>query len=145
MDNLKEYNDFCHSLSEGSILYNLDFTNRWSQYLLVVNVSRVKINDFKTYTVLMLGLKKENGVFKSKNIRISFTPDYAYMIPFLKYVGRCDYQLAPIISKVNINTGLTAIYGSTNLSKYTESLHIRKPRQKKYDKSGTVIIKKSGN
>ena len=58
---LEEYNRFCGNLKEGCILYNIDSTNSWGDYLLVVNISAVKVEGIKTYTVLLLGLKKDKN------------------------------------------------------------------------------------
>lgn len=136
------YNDFCHSITEGSILYNIDATNLWGDYLLVVNKAVIHVNEIKTYSLLLLGLRKDGNQYVPRNLRISVTPDYAGRIPFLKQVGVCKYKLLPVLKDVDINTGLVAVYSSTDLHKYTKKLNIRKPKKKKYDKEGKPTIKK---
>ena len=139
------YNRFCSNLKEGYVLYNVDSTNLWGDYLLVVDIIPVRIGNNKTYTVLLLGLKKENGVFKTRNLRIKLTPDHAKNIPFLKYVGHCNFDLQIEMSNVNINTGLVTVYGQTDLHKFATNLSIRKPRKNKYGKDGKLIIKPTSN
>jgi hypothetical protein len=139
------YNSFCHNVNEGSILYNIDSTNSWGEYLLVVNKQTIHIDNIKTYTLLLLGLKKEEGQYKPRNIRISITPDYAKKVLFLKQVGYCKYDLLLSLSDVNVNVGLVTVYGSTDLHKYSQKLHIRKPQRKMYGNDGSPIIKKLNN
>lgn len=138
---LSDYNTFCHNLKEGCILYNVDSTNAWGNYLLVANI--IPVND--TYTVLLIGLKKEDGKFKTRDVRINLTPDYAKNIPFLKYVGLCEFQLIPALSKINVNQALITVYGSTDLRKFNKKADLRKPRVRRYDKSGTPVIKTTKN
>lgn len=142
---LKNFNKFCSNLREGTILYNIDSTNLWGDLLLVVNISTVKIDKMSTYTVLMLGLKREEGKFVPRNLRIKFTPDYASSIPFLKYVGYCKYQLVPKLEDVNVNLGLLTVYSNTDLRKFTKTSSVRKPRKRKYGNDGELIIKKANN
>lgn len=142
---LKNFNKFCSNLREGTILYNIDSTNLWGDLLLVVNISTVKIDKIKTYTVLMLGLKREEGKYVPRNLRIKFTPDYASSIPFLKYVGYCKYQLVPHLEDVNVNLGLLTVYSNTDLRKFTKTSSVRKPRKRKYGNDGELIIKKANN
>lgn len=142
---LGAYNDFCKDLREGSVLYNIDPTNLWGDYLLVANKSVIHVGNVKTYSILLLGLKKEDGVYKSRNMRISLTPDLAPRIPFLKYVGFCKFELLPVLKGTDINVGLVAAYGSVDLHQLTKRLHIRKPQKHKYDKDGKPIIRKCNN
>ena len=142
---INTYNQFCGNLREGYVLYNVDSTNLWGDYLLVADVISVRVGACKTYTVLLLGLKKEDGVFKPKNLRIKLTPEHAKNIPFLKYVGRCNFNLIPEMSDVNINTGLVTVYGQADLHKFAQGLSIRKPRKQKYGKDGKLIIKPTSN
>lgn len=139
------YNSFCKGLKEGTILYNVDSTNCWGDYLLVVNKTSIQIGSVKTYTVLLLGLKKEDSVFKSRHLRISMTPDYASHVPFLKYVGYSKFELLPVLKDVDVNMGLVAAYGTTDLRKYAQRLSIRKPQSRRYDKDGKPVIKKPSN
>lgn len=142
---LNIYNDFCRNLKEGNILYNVDYTNHWGEYLLVANIATFIFEGMKTYTALLIGLKKEGSKLTPYNLRIKFTPEHIDHIPFLKYVGRCDYQLVPKIENLELNLGLATIYGSIDLHKYTKKLSIRKPRNRKYGNDGHLIIKKASN
>lgn len=142
---LKAFNDFCGNLREGAVLYNVDSTNLWGEFLLVVNITTVVIERKRTYAVLMIGLKKDEGKFIPKNLRIKLTPDYAPNIPFLKYVGHCNFQLIPDLKDVNVNLGLVTVYSNIDLWKYKEKLATRKPRRRKYGKDGKLIIKKAEN
>ena len=139
------YNDFCRNITEGSILYNVDCTNLWGDYLLVANKAVIRVGNAKTFALLLLGLEKENGHYKPRNLRISMTPDHANRIPFLKYVGYCKFELLPVLNEVNVDVGLVSIFGETDLHKYTQKLNIRKPQNRKYDKDGNPIIKKLNN
>ena len=56
------YNNFCKNITEGSILYNMDITNLWGDYLLVVQKTIIRIGKMKTYSLLLLGLKKRRWV-----------------------------------------------------------------------------------
>lgn len=141
--NLDSYNDFCKNLREGSILYNINKTNSWGEYLLVANIATVVFDTIKTYSMLLLGLKKRGNEFIARNIRIKITPDCSENIPFLKYVGRCNYTLIPEIKDANVNVGLAAVYGETDLHKYAKKLSIRKPSIHKYGKDGKPIILKN--
>ena len=139
------YNKFCSNLQEGYILYNIDSTNLWGDYLLVVNITSLKFSNVSTYSVLLIGLKKEKGKLKTRNLRIKLTPEYAKNIPFLKYIGCCKFNLIPELSDVDINVGLVAVYGQTDLHKFATNLSIGKPRKRKYGKDGKLIIKKTDN
>lgn len=140
---LDEYNSFCKVLEAGMILYNLDSTNLWGDYLLVASVSIVRIGNAMSYVVLLIGLKKEEGKYVSRNFHIQLTYDYANITPFLKPVGYCSFFLQPVISDININVGLVTVYANTDLHKYTTKLSISKPRRRKYGKDGNLIIKKN--
>ena len=71
--------------------------------------------------------------------------DYAKKVLFLKQVGYCKYDLLLSLSDVNVNVGLVTVYGSTDLHKYSQKLHIRKPQRKMYGNDGSPIIKKLNN
>ena len=139
------YNQFCENLSEGAILYNVDNTNSWGDYLLVANKTLIKIGEIKTFTLLLLGLSKIKEKFTLRNLRIKLTPDYAASIPFLKQVGQCHFRLIPEIKDINVNKGLAVVYGNVNLWKFKQKLSIRKPKVRKYGKDGKLIIKKIEN
>lgn len=140
-----EYNSFCKDLREGTVLYNMVSTNQWGEYLLVANVTPIKVNDTKTYTVLLLGLKKIDGQYIPRNLSISLTPDYVSYVPFLKPIGYCKFNLIPVLEEVNIKAGLAAVYSNTDLHKFASKLSIRKPRNHKYDRDGKPVIKKPSN
>lgn len=142
---LEEYNRFCKDMHEGNILYNVDKTNSWGEYLLIVNIATVIYNGVKTYSMLLLGLKKKGKEFLSRNIKIKITPDFARNIPFLKYVGHCTFNLVPQLKEVNVNLGLATIYGEIDLKKYVQKLTTRKPKQRKYSADGSPIVKRTDN
>lgn len=142
---LGAYNDFCKDLREGSVLYNIDPTNMWGDYLLVVNKSIIRVGNAKTYSVLLLGLKKEDGVYKTRNMRISLTPDYAPYVSYLKHVGFCKFELLPVLKDTDIKAGLVAAYSNVDLHQFTKRLSIRKPQRHKYDRDGKPIIRKCNN
>lgn len=142
---LEKYNSFCKELRAGHVLYNMDSSNGWGEYLLVASITSVNVGDVRTYTVLLLGLRKQEGEFVPHHLCISMTPDYANHVPLLKHVGYCRFSLIPLLEEVNINTGLAAVYGNTDLHKFATKLSIRKPRNRKYDKDGNPVIRKPGS
>jgi hypothetical protein len=144
-DELAEYNRFCKALSEGTILYNLDSTNLWGDYLLVVNKCSVTVNDCKTYTVLLIGMKRVKDNFTFRNLRIKLTPEYAANIPYLKYVGMCNFLLVPDIYDVKVNQALIATYEDSDIYKYNKKLGGHRPRRHKYDKDGNPVLKSIKN
>lgn len=140
---LDEYNSFCNDLKAGMVLYNLDSTNQWGDYLLVASIGIITIEDKISYVVLLIGLKKEEGQYVSRNFHIQLTYDYANIVPFLKPVGNCSFFLQPIIEEININVGLVTVYANTDLHKYMSRLSISKPRRRKYGKDGKLVLKKN--
>ena len=142
---LKEYNEFCKYLKSGSILYNINTLNNWGRYLLVINVDHIKYNNFSTYTILMLGLKKEDGKYLSRNFCVSLTPEHRAQIPFLKYIGYSKYTLVPVLEDIKVNVGLVARFSQVDLHEFAQKLSIRKPRTHKYGKDGKRIIRKTSN
>lgn len=139
------YNRFCQNLSEGCILYNIDKTNSWGDYFLVANITTIEIEEQLTYSMLLLGLKKQDSIFVPRDVCIKLTPDCSCNIPFLKYVGRCNFTLVPELTDVSVNTALATIYSEVDLNKYARKLNIRKPKIRKYGKDGKLIIRKTGN
>lgn len=142
---LEEYNTFCRNLKEGTVLYNIDTTNLWGEYLLVVHKVLVRIQNIKTYTIMLVGLQKEDGQYKSRNIMVVLTPDCASSIPFLKCVGYCRFKLYPVIEDADVNLGLVAAYSGVDLRRYAYSINMRKPQKTKYGKDGKPVIKKLNN
>lgn len=142
---IETYNQFCESVSEGNILYNIDSTNKWGDYLLVANKATVIIGELKTYTMMFLGLEKKKDKFSLRNLRIKFTPDYVKHIPFLKPVGNCRFRLLPELFDVNVNMGLATVYGRADLWKFRKNMSFRKPKVRKYGIDGKLIIKKVEN
>lgn len=142
---LSEYNAFCSELRTGNILYNINSMNLWGDYLLVAHITRAKIDNVDTYTVLLLGLKKQDGKYIPRNLCISLTPDNMEQIPFLKHVGYCKFTLVPVFEEINVNVGLATVYSQTDLHKFVSKLSIRKPRTRKYGDDGKPVIKKNGN
>jgi hypothetical protein len=139
--NLEKFNLFCKNISEGVVLYNLNTTNHWGELLLVASICPITVHNTKTYTVLLVGVKREEGNLTIRNTRIKFTPDYADSIPFLKYVGHCKFSLLPKITETKLNMGLMVTYGSVDLWKYRKKLSIRKPKKRKYGNDGEPIVK----
>lgn len=142
---LDEYNGFCKSLKTGTILYNMDASNGWGEYFLVVNIALVRVCDTVTYTVFLMGIKKKDGKYLPDYKCMSLTPDYARHIPFLKPVGYCEYSLLPALEEVNVNVGLVTVYSDMDLHKFTTKLSIRKPKNPKYGKDGRLVINKPSN
>ena len=142
---INEYNEFCKELRAGNILYNINSMNLWGDYLLVAHVTHIRIGNADTYTALLLGLKKVEGQYVSRNFCISLTPDNMEQIPFLKHVGYGKFTLVPAFEDINVNVGLVTVYSQTDLHRFVSKLSIRKPRTRKYGKDGKLIIKKNGN
>jgi hypothetical protein len=142
---LNEYNLFCKGLRAGNILYNINAMNLWGDYLLVANVVHIRIGNADTYTVLLLGLKKEEGKYIPRNLSISLTPEHMSQIPFLKHVGYSKFTLTPVFDEIKVDVGLATVYSQVDLHKFVSKLSIRKPRSHKYGKDGKPIIKKPGN
>lgn len=142
---IEEYNTFCRELKAGNILYNINTMNLWGDYLLVANVTHVRVGNANTYTVLLIGMKKEEGKYVPRNLCVSLTPDSAEQIPFLKSVGYGKFTLVPVFKDINVNTGLATVYSQVDLHKFVSKLSIRKPRTYKYGKDGKPIIKNNGN
>lgn len=139
------YNSFCKNIVEGDILYNLNYTNLWAEYLLVVSIITVTLNNTKTYTVLLLGMKKNGDTFEFLNQNIRLSPDNADNIHYLKPVGYCKYTLSTVISSCTINKGMETIYKNTDLWQFKEKIAVRKPRKKKYGNDGKPIIRSNNN
>ena len=142
---IEEYNTFCSSIKVGSILYNINSTNYWGEYLLVADKVTIKIDNLKTYTILLLGLSKEGSNYKPRELSITLTPDDANNVPFLKPVGYCTFKLVPQLNKISVDKGLIAAYSDIDLHKYANRLSIRKPKTSKYDHEGKLVIKKTYN
>ena len=142
---IEEYNGFCKELRVGNILYNINSMNLWGEYLLVAHIAHIKTSGIDTYTVLLLGLKKQDGKYVSRNVCVSLTPDNMEQIPFLKHVGYGQFTLVPVFDSINVNVGLATVYSQTDLHKFATKLSIRKPRTHKYGKDGKLVIKKSSN
>ena len=142
---IKEYNEFCKELKAGHILYNINSMNLWGDYLLVAHVTHIRVGNADTYTALLLGMKKQDGQYVSRNFCIALTPDNMEQIPFLKHVGYSKFTLVPVFEEINVNVGLATVYSQTDLHKFVSKLSIRKPRVHKYGKDGKPVIKKNGN
>lgn len=138
---IEEYNGFCRELRAGNILYNTNSTNHWGEYLLVVHVTHVK----DTYAILLMGMEKTEGQYRTRNLCVSLTPDNMKQVPFLKHVGYCKFTLTPILDNVHVDVGLATVYSQTDLHKFVTNLSIKKPRTRKYGKDGRPIIKKNSN
>ena len=139
------YNEFCEGIHEGDILYNVNKTNNWGEYFLVVNIATVRIGEYKTYTALLLGLRKEKSKLVPRNARVKLTPDSSDNVPYLKCVGKCKFTLVPTIEETDLNLGLATVYGNADLWKFSKNLSVRKPRKKKYGNDGKPIVRKAGS
>jgi len=142
---MEEFNDFCSDLLVGNILYNLDNTNRWPRYLLVIDITPTMINGQPSYSILLLGLSYNKGIFEADDQCIKLTSEHAHNALFLKIVGLCKFNLKPEIIDSKVNQGLITIYNNTNLKDFIQKLNIRKPHLGKYGKDGKPIIKKTSN
>ena len=142
---IKEYNEFCKELKAGHILYNINNMNLWGDYLLVANVAHIRVGNADTYTVMLIGMKKEEGKYIPRNFCVSLTPDNMEQVPFLKHVGYGKFTLVPVFQEINVNVGLVTVYSQVDLHKFVSKLSIRKPRTHKYGKDGKPVIKKIGN
>ena len=142
---LSEYNAFCKDLRAGNILYNIDSTNMWGEYLLVAHVTAVTVGGKKTYTALLICMEKREGSYIPLNRCISLTPDSAKNVPFLKHIGYCKFNLIPEFKDMRVDVGLVAVYSRTDLHKFATKLSIRKPKNRKYGKDGKLVIGKTEN
>lgn len=142
---IEEYNAFCKGLRAGNILYNINSMSLWGEYLLVANVTHIKVGNTTTYTAMLIGLKKQDGQYVPRNLCVSLTPENMEQVPFLKHVGYGKFTLVPVFDEININVGLATVYSQTDLHKFVTKLSIRKPRVHKYGKDGKPVIKKNGN
>ena len=144
-DSLRMYNDFCASIREGDILYNIDNTNMWGSYLLVAARASINMGGHKTWFMLLIGLDKDGEEFTSNNTRINLNPDKASSTSYLKRIGHTKFKVDIVFKEVNINNGLAVVYENTDLWKYSRKLDTRKPRKKKYDRTGDLLIKNYNN
>ena len=135
-NSLEKYNDFCKNLMEGYILYNLDSTNSWGEYLLVGEKFNIKVGNEKTFAFLLFGIKRKESKFVFSNTKVKLTPDCAGNVPFLKYIGRCKCNTFPDMSEINVNMGLAVAYSNTDLHRYAEKNSVRKPKTRKYANDG---------
>lgn len=140
-DKLAEYNNFCSSLKEGDILYNLNTSNRWGSLFLVSAKITISTENADTFALLLLSLKLENDYLHTDGKRIDITPQMVYSVPFLKVVGHCEYSLIPDIDKCKINKGLLTAFQNTDI----RNMGYRKPKISKYGDDGNPIIKSTNN
>jgi len=141
-DRLIDYCAFCNTLKVGDLLYNINSANAWGEYLLVATKANVYVDCEKTPYVMLLGLQDRKGEFTFNNKRIDFTLELDNMIPFLKVVGKCKFELRPIIIKCIPIKELLALYKSIDPWKYAQKIDGRKPKTKKYEKDGTKVVKR---
>lgn len=145
-DTISQYNDFCKEIKEGDILYNIDSTNLWGDYLVVASKAVFTLGTVKTYYMLLIGLDKESSnAFKTNNCRINLTPDKADNTSYLKRIGHCKFTVELKMDNVQTNKGLMCIYEGTDLLKYYSKIHMKKPRKKKYDRNGELTRKPLNN
>lgn len=141
----KEYNEFCKELQEGDILYNLDYTNKWGKYLLVMCKAYIRTDKVSTYCILLTGLERDADEMKPTNKRIHFTPSMAQYVPFLKHVGHCDFFFTVNTDVKNFSERLAEKYDTSDIWEYSKKIHIRKPKKRKYDADSTLIVKDTVN
>lgn len=133
---LSSYNAFCSTLHEGDILKNLNTSNGWGEFLLVAGKSMVS----DTYSVLLMGLERNEGVFMGNGNSIYLNPDKLEHTSYLRYVGAGKFSFRPVVYDVKLDERLMNVCGRLNVRKVG-----RKPRTKKYDSAGNPIIKRTNN
>lgn len=144
-DTFEKYNEFCRSVNEGDILYNIDSTNCWGDYLLVAAKAPIKVRNAKSWFILLLGLDLKDDKLITTSVRINLTPDEMQSTYYLKYVGYCKYSLTPTIYNSTIVEALKNTYKNIDLWKYSKKLHLRKPKKRKYGRDGKPIINNNNN
>ena len=135
------YNRLCKQFHEADILYNLDITNMWGEYLLVAAKSIFKMDGIKFYYIMLLGLDKTEDGFKPNNLKISLAPEKLENLSYLKPIGTCKFRVVSEIESTDINTELEENYKNIDPWKYNSRLTTRKPVRRKYDSNGELVIK----
>ena len=131
--------EFLKKISEGDILYNINPTSHWGEYLLVAAKSIFREKGYSTGFILLTGLKKDEDNFVPTTTRIYFSSSKSSYIPYLKKIGWCKFQLMPVIKEEKVNEKLTMIYKSIELKKIKD--FSRKPKNRKYDEDGSLFVK----
>lgn len=140
-ERLVEFNEFCKQLHTGDLIYNINSSNAWGEYLMVATKANIIIGKEKSYYIMFFGLRKDGEAFSFNDKKIDFTLNLDGEIPFLKVVGKCEFELKPAIIRAFSRKELIAIYKGMDLRKYTKTANVRKARYKKYA-DGTTVIKK---
>lgn len=138
---INKFNTFCSDLRVGDVIYNIDNTNLWGDFLVVAVKAPIRYLSIKTWYILLLGVDRKEEGFESNNVRIDLTVNKAGNVDFLKVIGRCKIKLIPQIENQNIHNGLLVTYKDVGLRKYSERSKLRKPKYKKYDKNGELIVR----
>lgn len=143
---LAAFNDFCKDTKEGDIFYNLDSTNSWGKYLLVVTKSVLCIDSQRTSFLMLFGLEKnEEGKLLPKGTRIDLTFDKFDSIAYLKRVGHCKYSLTPVLMEEKVNENLERFYKATNTFHYHNTHNCPKKKNRTWDIDGRKIVKDTDN
>ena len=136
---------FCRERHEGEILYNLDSTNLWGEYLLIVSKIKFKVNGTTTYCLILHSVTLKDHTLIPLNRRIDFSSEMANSVPFLKPVGFCKFELNPHFTKVDINLPLIVTYKNQDIWDYTKRSKTPKPKKRTYGIDGLKIIKPTDN
>lgn len=143
---LAYFNDFCKDTKEGDVLYNLDSTNSWGRYLLVVIKSVMCIDSQRTSFLTLFGLEKdEDGKLTPKGTRIDLTFDKVSSLPYLKRIGHCKYFLTPVLVEERMNENLEKFYKATTTFHYHNVHKCPKKKIRKWDTDGRKIVKDTNN
>ena len=137
------YNGFCSILSEGDLLVNMNKSNGWGEYLIVALKATFIVANQDSYFCLLMGAKVDKNNVSTTGYHIYFTPDKASMVPFLRKVGHCDFELTPVIKGSTVNKGLIAMYSSVNAWNYSKVSGYRKPKTGKYDTDGKPVVRQN--
>lgn len=140
-EGLSSYNAFCSQLHEGDILKNLNPSNNWGAFLMVVGKSSIALGEHSTYSVLLVGLEDNGEGYTGNGNSIFLTPDKLRHTEYLRYVGKGKYTLSPVVSDIEIDERMMNMSNRLNVKKWEG----RRPRTKRYDACGNPIIKKMSN
>lgn len=141
---IKEYIEFCKNIREGDILCDVGGTNISSELLLVAGKITIIIGDIETYSLILLGMKKQNDKIVPDGKRVDITPQKVAFARFLKLVGHCEYSLVAVVDNYRVNTGLVVSYKDADMKNFSKN-HSRKPRLGRYGDDGELLVKSATN
>lgn len=136
---VERFNEYCKTLHEGDILYNIDSTNLWGEYLIVLVKHQVRTENGSTWFVMLSGARREKDSFRPTSLKVYLSPDKIGSCEYLKYIGHCKVTVTPEFGMGVVNKGLVAVYKGTDLWRYSRNTHCRKVRNRKYDDRGNPI------